>query len=252
MYCSCLFFFSGSFTILVWRLWSFAFLALVSHNLPLYITVGGLTLLKVLKNVTNHMFSVWHRLLQEALALGWRFSLMIKACAIWRYNPEIGMNAEAMAEEASARYIDEDQGQNWPKEENTSSSLLAHIIIKSKCQGMDVILSGLRPVPINRWTITSYCSRWIVITLASFSHLHLLVSQRYHCDINIVDVYSCLWYENINNLLIHNHYLYSFVFHVPLFIFVHWDDEGMPFMTFVWRSLYPKGIILGRTKVSNY
>jgi hypothetical protein len=33
-------------------------------------TVGGLPLPKFLKNVTNHMFSVWHRLLQEALALG--------------------------------------------------------------------------------------------------------------------------------------------------------------------------------------
>jgi hypothetical protein len=21
----------------------------------------------------------------------------------------------------------------------------------------------------------------------------------------------------------------------------YWDDEGMSFMTFVWRSLYPKG-----------
>jgi hypothetical protein len=35
---------------------------------------------------------------------------------------------------------------------------------------MDVILSGLRLVPINRWTVPLYCSRWIVITLASLSH----------------------------------------------------------------------------------
>jgi hypothetical protein len=33
-------------------------------------TVGGLPFSKVLKNVTNHMFSVWYRLLQEASALG--------------------------------------------------------------------------------------------------------------------------------------------------------------------------------------
>jgi hypothetical protein len=34
------------------------------------------------------------------------------------------------------------------------------------------------------------------------------------------------------------------VFHVSnayTFIIVHWDDEGTSFMTFVWRSLYPKG-----------
>jgi hypothetical protein len=36
--------------------------------------VGGLPLPKVLKNVTNHMFLVLHRLLQEASALGLRFS----------------------------------------------------------------------------------------------------------------------------------------------------------------------------------
>jgi hypothetical protein len=33
-----------------------------------------------------------------------------------------------------------------------------------------------------------------------------------------------------------------FVFsYVPVYIFAHSNDEGMPFMTFVWRSLYPKG-----------
>jgi hypothetical protein len=33
--------------------------------------------------------------------------------------------------------------------------------------------------------------------------------------------------------MIHNDYLYSFVFHALLFIFIHRDDEGMPFMTFI-------------------
>jgi hypothetical protein len=41
-------------------------------------TVGGLLPLKVLKNVSNHMFLVWHGLLQEASALGWRFLLYSK------------------------------------------------------------------------------------------------------------------------------------------------------------------------------
>jgi hypothetical protein len=34
------------------------------------------------------------------------------------------------------------------------------------------------------------------------------------------------------------------IFHVPYastFIITYWDDEGMYFITFVWRSLYPKG-----------
>jgi hypothetical protein len=30
-------------------------------------------------------------------------------------------------------------------------------------KGMSVILHGLRPVPINRWTVLPYCSRWLGI-----------------------------------------------------------------------------------------
>ena len=30
-------------------------------------------------------------------------------------------------------------------------------------KGMGVILHGLRPVPINRWTVLPYCSRWLGI-----------------------------------------------------------------------------------------
>jgi hypothetical protein len=32
-------------------------------------------------------------------------------------------------------------------------------------KGMGVILHGLRPVPINRWTVLPYCSRWLGILL---------------------------------------------------------------------------------------
>jgi hypothetical protein len=106
---------------------------------------------------------------------------------------------------------------------------------------MNVILSGLHHVPINRWTVTPYWSRCIVIALASLSHFHLLISRMYQCNVNIVNIYSHLWNENVTNLSIYHHYLHSFVFHIPSFIFVYWDDEGTPFMTFVWRSLYPKG-----------
>jgi hypothetical protein len=34
------------------------------------------------------------------------------------------------------------------------------------------------------------------------------------------------------------------IFHVSCAstsIIIYWDDEGMSFLTFVWRSLYPKG-----------
>jgi hypothetical protein len=31
------------------------------------------------------------------------------------------------------------------------------------------------------------------------------------------------------------------VSYTSTFIITYWDDEGMSFITFVWRSLYPKG-----------
>jgi hypothetical protein len=31
------------------------------------------------------------------------------------------------------------------------------------------------------------------------------------------------------------------VLYASTFIITYWDDEGMSFITFVWRSLYPKG-----------
>jgi hypothetical protein len=36
-------------------------------------------------------------------------------------------------------------------------------------------------------------------------------------------------------------YILLIYFHVSVYIFVHWNDEGIPFMTFVSRSLYLKG-----------
>jgi hypothetical protein len=36
-------------------------------------------------------------------------------------------------------------------------------------------------------------------------------------------------------------YIIFCVSYVSIYIFAHWNDEGMPFMTFVWISLYPMG-----------
>jgi hypothetical protein len=61
-------------------------------------------------------------------------------------------------------------------------------------KGMDVISPGMRPLSINRWTVTLYCSRWIVFT---FSHPHLRASQRYQCNINIVYIlFHFMGYKN--------------------------------------------------------
>jgi hypothetical protein len=46
----------------------------------------------------------------------------------------------------------------------------------------------------------------------------------------------------MNNLIIQVDCSYSFcISYVSVYIFIYWGDEGMSFMTFVWRSLYPKG-----------
>jgi hypothetical protein len=42
-------------------------------------------------------------------------------------------------------------------------------------------------------------------------------------------------------MLIHVIFHISYISYVSPFIFLYHDDEGMSFMTFVRRSLYPKG-----------
>jgi hypothetical protein len=168
-------------------LWIFLYIHIrgSKKNTKERVTVGGLPLPKVLKNVTNHMSLVWHRLLQEASALGSRR-------AIWGCNPKATwMDAEAVANGASARNDDEGGGRNRHKGERQPSPWYLALWLTTNVMAMNVILSGLRPVSINRWTVTLYSSRGIVIILTSFSHLHLLASWRYHCNMNIVDAYSC-------------------------------------------------------------
>jgi hypothetical protein len=84
---------------------------------------------------------------------------------------------------------------------------------------MNVILLRLRPVPRNRWTVTLYCSRWLVIAHASFLDFYLLSSRMYKCNLNIIDVCSWLYNDSVNNLMIQNDYSYIFyVLYVPVYI----------------------------------
>jgi hypothetical protein len=105
---------------------------------------------------------------------------------------------------------------------------------------MNVILTGLRPVPINRWTVTPYCSRWLVFTRASHLDFCLLSSRRYKCNSilfmfihdDIIKIYK--WCHMIIHVISH-------VSYASTSINIHYDYEGMSFITFVRRSLYPKG-----------
>jgi hypothetical protein len=49
-------------------------------------------------------------------------------------------------------------------------------------KGMNVNLNKLRPVPINRWTVPPYSSRWLVFICASRLDFYLLSNWRYKCN----------------------------------------------------------------------
>jgi hypothetical protein len=115
------------------------------------------------------------------------------------------------------------------------------IVLKSivNIKGINVILHRLRPVPINRLTVLLYCSRWLVLARASHLYSCLLSSRRYKCNsilflfIHHYIIRTYKWCYMIIHVI-------SNVSYVSSFINVNCDDEGMPFMTFVRRSLYPK------------
>jgi hypothetical protein len=68
-------------------------------------------------------------------------------------------------------------------------------------KGMDVISHGLRPVPINRWTVLLYCSRWLGIcfcaTLIPLLFVKPKVSNviryRFYIDLRLyAEKYVCM------------------------------------------------------------
>jgi hypothetical protein len=105
-------------------------------------------------------------------------------------------------------------------------------------KGMNVNLHMLRPVPINRWTVPPYCSRWLVLARASRLYFHLLSGRRYKCNLMLFlfihdyIIKDILWCHIII-------YVISHVLWTSSFIDICCDYEGMSFITFVWRSLYP-------------
>jgi hypothetical protein len=46
-------------------------------------------------------------------------------------------------------------------------------------KGINVILHGLRPAPINRWTVLPYCSRWLGICFWCHTCIFTPSSRRY-------------------------------------------------------------------------
>jgi hypothetical protein len=117
-----------------------------------------------------------------------------------------------------------------------TTELLANV------KGMSVISYELRLVPINRWTLLSYCSRWLgILLLRHACTLYLPSSRRYTCN----KLLSFLTHRNkIKNDAIVITYLMVYIVHVSydsFFICIRCIYEGMFFVTFVRKSLYPKG-----------
>jgi hypothetical protein len=116
------------------------------------------------------------------------------------------------------------------------------IIFKSivNIKGINVILHTLRPVPINRWTVPPYCSHWLVFVRASRLDFYLLSSRRYKCN----SILFLFIHDDIIKLYWWCYMIIYLIFHISYassFINIYCEDEGTSFMTFVWRSLYPKG-----------
>jgi hypothetical protein len=107
-------------------------------------------------------------------------------------------------------------------------------------KGMTVISHRLCPVPINRWTVPSYCSHWLVLARASRLNFYLLSSRMYICN----SILFLFFHDNKMRMnwqcyiIVH---VISYISYASPFINIYRNDEGMSFMTSVWRSLYLKG-----------
>jgi hypothetical protein len=141
-----------------------------------YKPVGGLRLPKVLKNMTN-MFSKYNTFTGT-------FDLGMKLYTIWKARSRRRMNQ-------LRSYMWRSFGLAVENETDLKGKRLSsprHIILKSiaNVKGLNVILHRLCPVPINRWTVAPYCSRWLVFTRMSYLDSYLLSSQRYKCSLMLL------------------------------------------------------------------
>jgi hypothetical protein len=75
-----------------------------------------------------------------------------------------------------------DGGLHRLKEEKTNQSMIICVMIVTSYRGHKCNFSGLCPVPINRWIVPLYCSRWLVFTRASRLDFYLLWSRRLKCN----------------------------------------------------------------------
>jgi hypothetical protein len=118
-------------------------------------------------------------------------------------------------------------------------------------KGMDVISHKLCSVPINRWTVPQYCSRWLVLARASRLYFYLLSSRRYICK----SILFLFFHNNENGnelITLYNCSWLSFIFHMLLLLFAY---TAMMKVCPSWPSSEDhyilRGIMFRSTKVIN-
>ena len=89
-------------------------------------------------------------------------------------------------------------------------------------KGMNVILYGLCPVSINRWTVPPYCSRWFDILLLRHSCTFIsFQAKRYTCNSILL-----LFLRNNNKLII----IYNYSCYPSYFLCFHSSSLYVVFM----------------------
>jgi hypothetical protein len=108
------------------------------------------------------------------------FGLGMKLYTIWRAGSERKLNQRRSYAQESFGPVAEKGTDLRRKRLSSPRQIVLKSIVNMK--GINVISHRLRPVPINRWTIPPYCSRWLVFARASRLYLCLLSSRRYKCN----------------------------------------------------------------------
>jgi hypothetical protein len=118
-------------------------------------------------------------------------------------------------------------------------------------KSMDVISHRLYSMPINRWTVPPYCSRWLVLARASCLYFYLLSSWRYICN----SILFLFFHNNENGnelITLYNCSWLSFIFHMLLFLLTY---TAMMKVCPSWPSSKDhyilRGIMFRRTKGIN-
>jgi hypothetical protein len=119
------------------------------------ITVGGLRPPKVLKNMIWQCFpsELYEQVFSDS-------ELWIWSTTRTKAEPDEGRGQPKL--HAGKLQRDGTRGNRLKNEKTSGSSIDFHKPLRN-VMDMDVILRGLRPASINRWTVLPYCSRWLGI-----------------------------------------------------------------------------------------